>query len=50
MACGLNFTSQPIIKEGKDSLATLKTKITYTYPQNTCVFQVEVAEKRAFFR
>ena len=23
MACGLNFTSQPIIKEGKDSLATL---------------------------
>jgi hypothetical protein len=27
-----------------------ETKITYTYPQNTCIFQVEVAEKRAFFR
>jgi hypothetical protein len=27
-----------------------ETKITYTYPQNTCIFQVEVAEKHAFFR
>jgi hypothetical protein len=26
-----------------------ETKIMYTYPQNTCIFQVEVAEKRAFF-
>jgi hypothetical protein len=26
-----------------------ETKITYTYPQNPCIFQVEVAEKRAFF-
>lgn len=27
MACGLNFTSQPIIKEGKDSLATLNGSV-----------------------
>jgi hypothetical protein len=27
MACGLNFTSQPIIKEGKDSSATLNGSV-----------------------